>query len=180
MLIKNKLFQLLAVAAGMMLVLYFMGRIPWCACGEYYLWSSDVNSTHNSQHLLDPYSFSHFQHGLFFYFLLSILKFRSFLFALILEAAWEITENSPFIIERYRSATFSLHYYGDSIFNSLGDLLSCALGFYLTSRLPWKLMLFTYVAVEVGMLIVIKDSLTLNVIMLIHPIDAIRNWQTGG
>ena len=175
--IKNKALQFLLVSSFMILILRIMGRVYWCSCGQFYLWSDDVNSSHNSQHLLDAYSFSHFQHGLFFYFILQLVKLPYFFAALIFESLWEIIENTPFVIERYRSATFSLNYYGDSIFNSVGDLLSCALGFYLCSRISWKIMLVVYLLIEIIMLFTIRDSLTLNVIMLLYPLQTIKNWQ---
>ena len=177
-LLKNKLFQFIILAALMVLTLDWLGRIYWCACGQLSLWTSDVNSSHNSQHLFDAYSFSHFQHGIFFYIALSLIKLPYFFLAVLLEAAWEVLENTPFTIERYRAATFSLNYYGDSIFNSLGDLMSCTLGYYVTSKLPWKLVIAIYVIVEAVMLITIRDSLTINVIMLIHPLDSIKALQT--
>lgn len=175
-----------AVVAGMALVLTLMGRPLWCSCAGFAPWSGDIWSRHNSQHLLDPYSFTHFQHGLVFYALLwATLRHRAsvrtrFVVALALEGAWEILENSPFIIERYRQATISLDYLGDTLGNSLGDLLSCALGFGAAAALPVAASVGVFLAVEVGMLLVYRDSLLVNILMLVAPVDAVRRWQTPG
>lgn len=161
------------------------GRTWWCACRQPIPFSTQVASSHNSQHLLDPYSFSHLLHGLIFFGVLQLLAPRlavawRMIIALGIEAAWEIVENSPAVIERYRAATASLGYSGDSIVNSTGDVLSCVLGFWLARQLGWWKSIALFVIVEVGMLFWIRDNLTLNVIMLLHPIDAIRRWQLGG
>jgi hypothetical protein len=168
------------------LALRLEGRVWWCACRTPIPFSTDVNSSHNSQHLLDPYSFSHLLHGIIFFWCLRLLlpgKVRpgwQLLMALAIEAGWEILENSPMIIERYRAATASLGYSGDSIVNSAGDVLSCALGFVLAQRIGWRWSLAIFVAVELTLLVLIRDNLTLNVIMLIYPIEAIKRWQIGG
>ena len=94
-----------------------------------------------------------------------------------LESAWEILENTTFIIERYRTETISLNYYGDSIVNSMGDILACVLGFFLASRLPKRTAVFGVVALELLLLIWTHDNLALNVLMLIHPSHALRVWQ---
>ena len=159
--------------------LYAMGRSVWCACGELRFWVGEAQSNHTSQHFFDPYSFSHLQHGLFFFALLVILKKERLYIALILEAIWEIIENTPYVINRYRHETSSLDYSGDSIVNSLGDLTSCAIGYWLARRLPWKISLALFVVIEALMVYTIKDSLLINVIMLIYPIAAIKEWQTG-
>lgn len=164
--------------------LRFEGRIWWCACRTPTPFSIDVHSSHNSQHLLDPYSFSHLLHGIIFFWCLLLLLPRvqfgwRLLIALAIEAGWEVLENSPLIIERYRAATASQGYSGDSIVNSAGDVLSCALGFVLASYIGWKWSIALFVAVELFMLFAIRDNLTLNVIMLITPLDAIRQWQMG-
>lgn len=172
------------VVVGMTLVLALMGRPPWCACAGLAPWSGDIWSRHNSQHLLDPYSFTHFQHGLVFYALLWLLlrhrtsvRTRAVL-ALALEAAWEILENSPMVIERYRQSTISLDYLGDTLGNSLGDLLSCGLGYLAAALLPVAASVGLFVVVEVGMLLVFRDSLLVNVLMLLAPNEAVRRWQT--
>lgn len=176
---RRNIMLVALIAVCMVAGLLLLGRSLWCACGGLFLWSTEVHSSHNSQHLLDAYSFSHFQHGFFFYLILYLVGYASFPIAILLEALWEVLENSPFIIERYRSATFSLNYYGDSIANSLGDLLSCALGYYFCLKLPWKIAILLYIVIEVVMLILIRDSLTLNVIMLLYPLDSIRSWQSA-
>ncbi len=172
--------MLLTVAA-----LRFEGRIWWCACRTPTPFSTDVNSSHNSQHLLDPYSFSHLLHGLIFYGCLRLLLPRAgtgwmLMIALGVEAGWEVLENSPLVVARYRAATAAKGYTGDTIVNSAGDVLSCALGFFLAARLGWRWSVALFVAVELIMLALIRDNLTLNVIMLLYPLDVIRRWQAGG
>ena len=161
------------------------GRIWWCACRTPTPFSTDVNSSHNSQHLLDPYSFSHLLHGLIFYGCLRLLAPRAgagwmLVTALAVEAGWEVLENSPLVIARYRAATAAKGYTGDTIVNSAGDVLSCALGFFVAARLGWRWSVALFVAVELVMLALIRDNLTLNVIMLLYPLEAIRQWQSGG
>lgn len=167
--------------------LHFQGRIWWCKWdAPYLLWSSDAWSKHSSQHLFDPYSFTHILHGLLYYAALFLI-FRKRLpiawllfFAVLIESGWEVLENSQAIIERYRTATFSLDYFGDSVANSFGDILSCALGFLLAYKLAFWRSLFLFALVEIVLIFTIRDSLLINIIMLIHPIDAIKTWQTGG
>lgn len=168
----------LALTGAMIIILLSMGRLPFCNCGEIVPWVGDIASTHTSQHIFDPYSFSHLQHGLVFYWLFKFANKNPRLeWALLLEAAWEILENTPFIIERYRSMTSSLNYFGDSVLNSFGDLLSCGIGFYLCTKLPAKAALSLFVIIEVSMISILRDSLLLNVIMLVYPLDFIKNWQ---
>lgn len=174
----------LAVLVVMVIVLRFEGRIWWCACRTATPFSTNVNSAHNSQHLFDPYSLSHLLHGVIFFWVLRIIAPRlkvgwMVLIALSIEAGWEILENSPMVINRYRAATSSLGYSGDSIVNSVGDLISCAIGLVVGWKLGWKWSIVLFVAIELLMLWWIKDNLTLNVIMLIYPIQAIKDWQMG-
>jgi Protein of unknown function (DUF2585) len=165
-------------------VLFEMGRVWWCECGEPFLWSGDIWCMHNSQHLADPYSFSHMLHGLIFAWVIYWIKpLRKLPFAwrlipaTALEAGWEIFENTPLVINRYREATMALGYSGDSIGNSLGDLACCIFGFLIASGVRWYWSLAIFLATELGMLVMIRDNLTLNVIMLIYPIEAIQQWQ---
>lgn len=178
----KRVLSTLALVAVLVAVLVTMGRHWWCSCGQAFLWSRDVTGQHNSQHLADAYSGSHLQHGLLFYLIFFKLRPRSsrwsrFNMAFVLESAWEIWENTPFIINRYRQDTASLDYVGDTIANSLGDLSSCALGFALAAWLPVVASVLLYVSVEGLMLWLIRDSLTLNVWMLIAPNEAIKAWQ---
>ncbi len=137
---------------------------------------------HNSQHLADPYSLTHLSHGLGFYALLRLVPIPEgwrFAAAVALEAGWEVLENTPMVIDRYREATISLGYYGDTIANSGGDLLACVLGWVIAASVPARWSLILFLATELLLLAAIRDNLTLNVIMLLWPIDAIRRWQGG-
>jgi Protein of unknown function (DUF2585) len=160
------------------------GHRWWCRCGHFTPWSGNIHSEHNSQHLLDPYSFTHVEHGLFLYALLRPLARwlgpRSrLILAVVLEALWEVLENSPAVIERYRQATIALGYAGDSVVNSLGDIAACALGFFLAKRLPVRWSVALVVAVELGLLAIYRDNLALNVLMLVFPLESVKAWQMG-
>ena len=165
------------------LVEHSMGRLTWGPDGHFGLYSADVWSSEQSQRVVDPYSPSHFIHGLLFYALLWLvarrvpLRYR-FVMALALEAAWEILENSPIIINRYRAVTISLGYEGDSILNSLSDIVFVGLGFWFAFKQRVRTTVATIVVLELATLWWVRDNLTLNIIMLIHPLDAIRNWQS--
>ena len=172
----------LALPVLLAVILHWQGRPWWCKCGELNLWVGSAFSNHTSQHILDPYSFSHVLHGVLFFLLLwvalpSVVPAWRFTMAVGLEVVWEIIENSTFIIERYRSATISLDYMGDSIANSISDVGCCALGFVLARWIGWKASIAVFVLVELFMLFWIRDNITLNVVMLLHPVEAIKNWQ---
>lgn len=168
----------------LVVILHLLGRRPWCKCGGYSPWSWEIYSQHNSQHLIDPYTFTHVLHGIVFFGVLWLLRDRlsdsvRLMIAAVVEAAWEVLENTSLIIERYREATISLDYYGDSIANSVSDVLACLLGYLIASRLRWYYSVAIFLAVEVTLLLTIRDSLLLNVIMLVYPSDAILQWQAG-
>jgi hypothetical protein len=161
-----------------------MGREPWCECGYVKLWHGVVKSAENSQHLTDWYTFTHLIHGFGLYAVLAwvargVSLSTRFLVATATEAAWEIFENTPLVIERYRAETISLDYYGDSIVNALGDLAASTVGFFFAARAPVGLTIVSFVALEATLAYFIRDNLTLNVLMLVWPSEAVRTWQSG-
>ena len=167
------------------LILLLMGRVPICECGYVKLWHGVTMSSENSQHISDWYTFSHIIHGFVFYWVLSLLAPRMpigarLLIALFAETSWEIFENTDFIINRYRETTISFDYYGDSVINSVGDVVASVLGFVLAYRMPVWVIIALAVFAEAWVGYVIRDNLALNIIMLIHPLDAIKLWQGGG
>lgn len=195
---RVKLLSAAALAATFLLtaaVLRLEGRIWFCECDQPRLWVGDPQCEHTSQHLLDPYSLSHLQHGLILYLVLVWLlpdkpaadgsrpvrrRVLRFWLAVLVECAWEILENSPLVINRYREATAALGYAGDSVWNSLGDVLACVAGYLLADWLGRRRTLVLFAAIELGMILWIRDSLLLNVLMLVYPLEAIKTWQTGG
>ncbi len=175
----------LMFAAILGLSLAASGRTLWCSCRSLLPWSFEVMSLHNSQHLVDWYTPSHVLHGILLYWVCSLFfkKLsiqRRFLVVLLFEAVWEYLENSPFIIDRYRSATIALDYYGDSILNSLSDYFSCAIGFLLARTLAVRTSIAFCLVAELTTLWFIRDNLTLNIIMLLWPIEEVRQWQSAG
>lgn len=176
----------LAAVPLVLLGLRWEGRVWTCAEPSWWWpWWGDAWSAHTSQHLLDPYSFTHMLHGFLFCAALAGLgRGRVSLAwilcgAVLLEGGWELLENSSWIIQRYRAQTAALAYQGDSVLNSIGDLLSCAGGAALAHRLGWARGLAVFAAVELALLAWIRDCLTLNVVMLVYPLEAVRLWQQG-
>ncbi len=174
----------LALAAAMAAILLWMGRPAICTCGEVRLWVGTVQGPDNSQHLADWYTPSHIIHGFLFYALGWLFLRRNppgdrLLAAVLIEAGWEMLENSQYIIDRYREATMALGYNGDSVINSLADVGWMVAGFALARRLPVWATVAVALAFELLTLAVIRDNLALNVLMLVAPIDSVRAWQGG-
>jgi Protein of unknown function (DUF2585) len=166
----------------MILLLRAQGRLFLCACGYFEVWTSDTCSSNNSQHLFDPYSFTHLLHGFLFFWLVTLLfkRFRAgwqLWIALLLESAWEVFENSRFVIERYRTATAALGYQGDTVVNSVGDLVWAIGGFLIARQLGVRRSIIVFLFVELVLLLWIHDSLILQILMLVRPVEAIKSWQ---
>ncbi len=166
------------------ITLKYEGRVWWCVVGDLSPWSSDIWTAHNSQHLLDPYSFTHILHGVLEFWLITLifrrvpLGWRLFI-SFTVACSWELAENSTYIIERYRAETISLSYFGDSIINSIADILCCTGGFILARKLRfWRSLVF-FLATEALLIVWIRDSLLINIVMLLWPIEAIKHWQVG-
>ncbi len=183
------IWSLIAVSALVASIELSTGRSLFGPDGKFGWWESDVWSSENSQRVADAYSFSHIIHGILFYAVLSLLsrkfpklipmKYR-FLIALLLEAGWELLENSPLIINRYRSVTISLGYVGDSVLNSVADVLMVAIGFAIARYSKVWFSIVLIIVFEVGCLLWVRDNLTLNVIMLVKPVESIKVWQSVG
>lgn len=174
----------LAVVVLAALVERLNGRVWICTCGQVKLWEGDIWSAGNSQHLTDWYTPSHILHGILFYALLWLVARRlspawRLLLAMMIEAGWEMLENSAFIIDRYRAVTISLGYTGDSILNSVSDMAAMAVGFWLARRAPAALSLAVVLGFEALTAWTIRDGLALNILMLLHPLEAVRDWQAA-
>ncbi len=174
-----------SVVLATAVILWLMGQPIWCKCGQWKPWSWDIWSSHNSQHLIDPYTFTHVVHGLIlcgvvYWLPRSVPDGIRYIVAVVLEAGWEILENSPLIIERYREATISQDYFGDSVWNSVGDILACVAGYGIALRLRTVKSLLFIAATELILVITIRDCLILNIVMLVWPIEAIKQWQLPG
>ena len=179
----------LILFAGFALILLAMGRPAICSCGTVKLWHGIVQSSENSQHIADWYSMSHIIHGLIFFGIGRLLRKRFpkllplgviLCMSILVEGAWEVLENSPVIIDRYREATISYGYEGDSIINSMADIAWMIFGFFLASRLPWKVTLTIALIFELFTGYMIRDNLALNILMLAVPIEAVKDWQAAG
>ena len=182
--LRTGLVALVAIIALQVLAERLMGRIWICACGHVDLWEGGANTSDNSQHIADWYTPSHIIHGFLFYWLTwLVFRRRSVGFRLgvaaAVEAGWEILENSPIVIERYRTATMALNYFGDSILNSAMDTIWMAAGFLAAWRLPVRATVALAVFFELLTAYVIRDNLTLNVVMLVWPVRAILDWQSA-
>ena len=184
---KNRSRVVLSVATGLVLLAMIVllraeGRRLMCACGHFAVWISDWCSSNTSQQLLDPYSLTHVLHGFLFFWLITLLFKRmprgwQFWLALLLESAWEVFENTSFVINKYRTETAALGYEGDTIVNSLGDLACALLGFVIARQLGVRRSLIVFVLIEVVLTFWIHDSLLLQILMLIRPVEAIELWQ---
>lgn len=173
---------MLTVITVAVFILKMEGRVWWCQADDYVPWSWDIWSPHNSQHLVDPYSFTHILHGVLEFWIIGLIFRRippawRMLFAVVIEASWEVAENSTYVIQRYREATISLDYFGDSVINSISDILCCATGFAVAYKLRFWRSLALFVTTEVILIFWIHDSLLINILMLIYPIEAVKHWQ---
>jgi hypothetical protein len=179
------LWPALAIAAAFVataILLHLEGRLWICSCGKVQVWAGKVCSSDNSQHFLDPYSFTHVLHGFLFFWLIAWLLPRlkpssQLILAIAVEALWEVFENTNFIINRYRSETAALGYNGDTVVNSFGDIFCCLIGFMIARSLGWRRSLVVFAALELILIFWIRDSLLLEILMLIFPIDAIKAFQ---
>lgn len=173
-----------ALVITAVVMLWLQGRVWWCQAGDIVPWSWDIWSTHNSQHVIDPYSFTHVLHGILEFWLIGLVFPRvplawRFFMALFIESAWEVAENTSYVIQRYREETMSLDYFGDSIINSMADIICCGIGFYIAYKLRFWKSLALFIATELILILTIRDSLIINIIMLLWPIEALKQWQIG-
>jgi hypothetical protein len=170
------------LVALMALGLWAEGRLFFCSCGEFQFWVGDTCSSLNSQQLFDPYSFTHILHGFLLCWLIALLFTRlsppwQLSLAAVLEALWEVLENTNFVIDRYRAQTAALGYTGDTVVNSMGDLFCAVLGFLIARRLGLLPSLIVFVLLEVVLFFWIHDSQLLQILMLIYPVNALKAWQ---
>ncbi|KKQ55936.1 MAG: hypothetical protein US74_C0021G0015 [Parcubacteria group bacterium GW2011_GWA2_38_13] len=173
-----------AVIIASALILNFYGRDWWCRCGYVKLWDGVLNGLYDAQHFSDYYTFSHIIHGFAFFGILWLIARRlplglRFVLAVVMEEAWELFENSNFMIQRYRDTTIANAYQGDSILNSTSDVVFMSLGFLLAWKLPVWMSIVLIIAMEVIVGFFIRDNLTLNIIMLLYPVQVIKKWQMG-
>ncbi|MEX2642768.1 MAG: DUF2585 family protein [Acetobacterales bacterium] len=178
------LFSLTGPLALQTLILLAMGLPAICTCGHVELWHGNPSGPETSQHVADWYTFTHVLHGIGFYFLLWLIAPRMpfawrFALAIGLEAAWEVLENTPLIVERYRQGALARGYSGDSIVNSVSDTLATALGVVMARFLPTRPVIALVIASELFLGYTIRDNLTLNIVQLVYPSEAISQWQTG-
>ena len=183
---RRSVAALIAIAASLfllVLLLWLEGRFVFCTCGVFRVWSGDTCSSTNSQQLFDPYSFTHILHGFVLFWLIALLlrgrlsKSWQFVLAIALEAAWELVENTHFVIDRYRAETAALGYQGDTIINSFGDLACAVAGFLVARQLGLRWSIVAFILVEAVLTIWIHDSLILQLLMLSHPVEGIKLWQ---
>ena len=181
---KTPALVCLGIVVLSIVILSLQGRVWWCQAGDYVPWAWNIWSTHNSQHVIDPYSFTHILHGVLEFWLIGLIFRRvplawRFVIAILIESSWEVAENTNYVINRYREATISLDYFGDSIINSVADIVCCATGFVIAYKLRFWRLLALFVVTEMILVLTIRDSLVINIIMLIYPIEVIKQWQIG-
>ena len=177
------ILAVIAILAFTALVELRMGRPPFCKCGIIRPWSGEIWSNQNSQQFADPYTFTHILHGVLIYALVWLVGRKRlpaggcFVAAVVLECGWELFENTDFIIRRYREVTISLDYFGDSVFNSIGDICAMMTGYFVASNVPVPITIAGGLLLDLFLLFWFRDSLAINILMLIYPIEGIKNWQ---
>lgn len=172
------------IAAIAVVILWMQGRVWWCKEGDLAPWSWNIWSSHNSQHFIDAYSFTHILHGVLEFWLIGLVFFKlpmawRFMIAVFIESMWEVVENTNRVIEHYRTVTMSLDYFGDSILNSIADIVCCGLGFWTAFKVKFWWSLALFLTTELILILTIRDSLLINILMLLYPIEAIKQWQVA-